>query len=257
MDFLPRVIPVLLLHKGGLYKTLKFRDPIYVGDPINAIKVFNDKEVDELIFLDIDASSTNAEPNFSLISKLTSECFMPLCYGGGIKSLGQIQKLLRLGVEKVAINKMAVQEPDFIKQASQQFGSSTIVVSVDYKKDILGRNRVFIRNGRIKTRFNPVEFVKMMEEFGAGEILLNSIERDGMMNGYDIKILSDFSGSLGIPLIICGGAGKIKHFEEAVRFNASAVAAGSMFVFFGKHKAVLISYPSISDLKSIFNNEES
>ena len=249
---IPRVIPVLLFHKGGLYKTVKFKNPVYIGDPINAIKVFNDKEVDELILLDIDATRNKTEPNYSLISNIASECFMPVCYGGGIKNTNQIKKILRLGIEKIAINSQAVTDPGFVKSASEQFGSSTIIVSIDYKKDILGIPRVYIQNGNVKTKYKPLELSLLLQDKGAGELLLNSIDRDGIMTGYDLNLINAVARSLQIPVIACGGAGRIEHFSEAIQNQASAVAAGSMFVFYGAHKAVLINYPFIEDLKKIF-----
>jgi cyclase len=255
MAKIPRIIPVLLYHKGGLYKTVNFKKPSYVGDPINAIKVFNEKEVDELILLDIDASVNKTEPDYNFISKIVSECFMPLCYGGGIQTLDQIQKILRLGVEKVAINHKAVSDPKFIKEASDRFGSSTIVVSIDYKKDLFGNNKVYVSNGKVKTKYNPKELALLYEEMGTGELLLNSISRDGKMRGYDLQLINEITESIQIPLIACGGAGQMNHFAEAIKCHASAVAAGSMFVFYGYHKAVLINYPSRKDILNIINNE--
>lgn len=253
MNKIPRIIPVLLYHKGGLYKTVQFQKPVYVGDPINAIKVFNDKEVDELILLDIDASANKTEPNYELISKIASECFMPLCYGGGIKNIEQIKKIIRCGVEKIALNSSAIETPELIREAASKFGSSTIVVSIDYKKNFWGKNVVFYKNGKEKTKYDPLELALKFQNLGAGELLLNSIERDGCMKGYDIEMIRNVSKELDIPVIACGGAGKIDHFVEAINNHASAVAAGSMFVFYGSHRAVLINYPFMSDIKKIFN----
>jgi len=254
MKMLPRIIPVLLLHKEGLYKTVKFSAPKYVGDPINAVKVFNDKEVDELVFLDIDATKENREPNYDLLKQIASECFMPLCYGGGIKNIEQIRKILKLGFEKVAINSEAVRNPEFIKQSSQVFGSSTIVVSIDYKSTFLSGKYPFAENGKMKAKTNLLNFVKLVEEMGAGEILLNCIENDGLMQGYDLQTIDLVSKSVSIPVIACGGAGKLTDFSQAIQHQASAAAAGSMFVFYGPHRAVLISYPDTHELKQLFEN---
>lgn len=246
-----RVIPCLLLKESGLVKTEKFKKPKYLGDPINIVKIFNDKEVDELIFLDINSSKYNKQINYEMISKIASECFMPLSYGGGIKNIDEIRNLLKIGVEKVAINSSTVNYPDLINEASKIFGSSTIIASIDVKKNFFGKYEVWINGGSLNTKINPVDHAKKMEQLGAGEILINSIDRDGTMNGYDIKLVKIISDSVNIPVIACGGAGNIQHLKEAVDIgNASAVAAGSMFVFQGPHKAVLISYPTQEELKS-------
>jgi cyclase len=246
-----RVIPVLLLQNDGLVKTVKFKDSKYVGDPINAIRIFNDKEVDELVFLDISASKTNKEIDYNLISDLASECFMPLCYGGGIKNVDSIRKILHLGVEKVSINTQAFENPNFIKDAVKLFGSSTIVISLDVKKNLWGNYEVWTNGGTKNTKVSPFDAIKMMEELGAGEILLNSIDKDGTMSGYDLKLIEKVSGLVQIPLIATGGASKISDFSDAVKHGASAVAAGSMFVFHGKHKAVLITYPERNELRNV------
>lgn len=247
-----RVIPVLLLKNSGLYKSVKFKDQRYIGDPINAIKIFNEKEVDELVFLDIQASINKQEPNYQVLSDIASECFMPLCYGGGIKSVRQIEKILYAGVEKVSLNTAAFENPKLIEEAAKEFGSSTIVVSVDIKKSILSGTRVYTKSGSFKTKMKPVDFAIEMENRGAGEILLNSIDSDGMMNGYDIELIQSIAQKVSIPVIACGGAGSIQHMHEAVHLGqASAVAAGSFFVFQGKHKAVLITYPKKEDLSKL------
>jgi cyclase len=246
----PRVIPVLLLKDNGLYKSLNFKNLKYVGDPINAIKIFNDKAVDELIFLDITATNNNTEPNYSMLRSIASECFMPLCYGGGIKSLKQIEKILSLGVEKVCLNSSAFLNPELVKEAAKTFGSSTIVVSIDFKKTIFFGNKVYIKNGTKSTGIDPVRFACEMESLGAGEILINSIDRDGTMLGYDMEQIKLVANSVQIPVIACGGAGSIDHITEVIKkANASAAAAGSFFVFQGRHKAVLITYLSKDDFK--------
>ena len=250
----PRVIPILLLKNAGLYKTEKFKNPKYIGDPINAVKIFNDKEVDELVFLDITASQDNREPNFEMLKDIASECFMPLSYGGGIRSVDIIREVLNVGVEKVSINTEAVRNPDLISQASQIFGSSTIIVSIDVKKNLFGKYQVFINDGYEKTALNPVDWAKEVEKRGAGEILINAMDHDGMMQGYDYHLIKAITSSVGIPVVAAGGAGSIQHLVKAVKdSHASAVAAGAFFVFQGKHKAVLITYPDYKVIQTEFN----
>ena len=248
-----RVIPCLLLKGKGLVKTVKFKDPTYVGDPINAVKIFNDKEVDELLFLDITASVERRRPSFNVISEIASECFMPLGYGGGIRSLEDIKTLFASGAEKACINSCAVENPDFIKSASDAFGSQSIVVSIDVKKTLFGKNVVYSHSGRRNTGLDPIEYAKRVQGMGAGEIFLNSIDRDGTMQGYDIELVSKVSEGVGIPVIACGGAGKLKDIAEVLdKGGASAAAAGSLFVFHGRHRAVLINYPSKQELEGAF-----
>lgn len=249
-----RVIPALLLKKDGLVKTIRFKDPTYVGDPINAVKIFNDKEVDELLFIDIQATREKRTPNFELVSRISREAFMPFGYGGGIRNLEDVNKLLRLGVEKVSINAYAIENPDFIKKAAQNVGSQSVVASIDVRQDSSGRHWVFDYRSGTTTELDPVTFAILMEKNGAGEILLNSVDRDGTFSGYDINIIRKVSGSVGIPVIALGGAGKIGDFAEAVKVGgASAVAAGSFFVFHGPHRAVLITYPAKDELKKVFS----
>jgi cyclase len=247
-----RVIPCLLLKGKGLVKTIKFKDPKYVGCPINAVRIFNEKEVDELIFLDILASVEQKEPLFKFIAEVASECFMPICYGGGIRSLGDIERLFHLGVEKVSLNTIAFQNRSLIREAAKLFGSQSIVVSLDVKRTFFGKYEVYTLNGRKNTKQDPVQCAQDMEELGAGEILLNSIDRDGAMQGYDIPMIRRVTEAVNIPVIASGGAGNIHHFSEAVKQGgASAVAAGSMFVFHGKYRAVLITYPEVSELEPV------
>lgn len=246
-----RIIPVLLLKGMGLYKSVKFKDLKYVGDPINAIKIFNEKEVDELVFLDINASVNNKEPNYQMLADIASECFMPLCYGGGIKNIDQIERILYAGVEKISINSSAFDNPQLVYDAAKKFGSSTIVVSIDVKKGFLSGSSVYTLSGTKSTKKNPLEFAKYMEDQGAGELLINSIDHDGTMKGYDLDLIKTISRSVSIPVIACGGAGSIEHFKEAVGQGASAVAAGSFFVFQGKHRAVLITYPDRKEIETI------
>lgn len=252
-----RVIPSLLLKDGGLVKTVKFNKPKYIGDPLNAIKIFNDKEADELMFLDIQASRLQRDPNYDLIAEITGECFMPLSYGGGIRNIEQIRKLLFMGVEKVVLNSYAFENPSFIKQATDVFGSSTIVVSIDVKKDWLGRTCVYSYSGEKKTPYNPVEAALLMEKMGVGEIVVNSIDQDGTMGGYDVALTKSIADAVGVPVIALGGASKISDFSDVIyNGNASAAAAGSMFVFHGNHRAVLITYPTSKELEDIFEKNK-
>jgi cyclase len=247
-----RVIPCLLLKGHGLVKTAQFRNPKYVGDPINAVRIFNEKEVDELTFLDITATVDQRMPQMKRILDIASECFMPLCYGGGIRDLEDIKEIFSLGVEKVAINTRAVEAPFFIREASDKFGSQSIVVAIDAKTNVEGRYEVFTRSGSVATGMDPARFAAQAEKMGCGEIFLNSIDRDGTQAGYDIELIKQVSRAVSIPVIACGGAGKLSDFAEAIeKGGASAVAAGSLFVFHGKHRAVLISYPSIQELEGI------
>ena len=249
-----RIIPCLLLRNKGLVKTLKFKESTYIGDPINTVKIFNEKEVDEIFFLDIDATKTKKEPPYELISNIASECFMPFAYGGGIQSIQQIDKIIKSGAEKIIINSQAFLQKDFVREAVRQFGGSTIAVSIDVKKEFFKGNIVYIIGGTQSTGKNPVEYAREIEDQGAGEILINSIDRDGVMEGYDIELIKSVSQSVKIPVIACGGAGKLNDFGLAVtEGGASAVAAGSFFVFHGKRRAVLITYPSYSEISTLFD----
>jgi len=237
-----RVIPCLLLKNNGLVKTKKFKDPIYVGDPINAVKIFNDKEADELLFIDIEASKQNKGPNYDLLSRIVKEAFMPFGYGGGIKSLEDIKRLLHLGVEKVCVNSFAIKDPEFIRKASDIAGSQSIVVSIDVKKNIFGKYKVYDYLRQKTTDIDPFEFAKKVEECGAGEILLTSVDKEGTYDGYDLDLIKRISKVVNIPVIALGGASNIDDFKQAINSGASAVSAGSLFVFYGPHKAVLINY---------------
>jgi cyclase len=247
----PRVIPCLLLKNEGLVKTVKFKDPKYLGDPINIVRIFNDKEVDELIFLDILATVENRPPNFDLLGKITSECFMPLGYGGGIRNMDDVRRLLAIGVEKFVLNTSAVENPTLVRSAADHAGSQAVVISIDVKKTLFGKYEVFTRAGRKATGLDPLKFAVEMEKQGAGEILINSIDRDGTMQGYDLDLIRRVAESVSVPVVACGGAGNIGHLAEAVQAGASAAAAGSMFVFQGPLRGVLISYPAQEELKSV------
>jgi cyclase len=248
-----RVIPCLLLKKLGLIKTVGFGSPKYVGDPINAVRIFNNKEVDELIFLDITATTENKKPNFELLSRIASEAFMPFSYGGGIRTIEDASNILRMGAEKIAINFHAFENPGFIKEVAAKHGSQSVIVSMDVKKVSVNKYEVFLKNATIPTGIDPVSYAVKMEKMGAGEIFLNSIDNDGLMRGYDTKLIKEVSSAIGIPVIACGGAGKNNDFRLAVDAGASAVSAGSFFVFVGPHRAVLINYPNPEVLSQIFD----
>ena len=253
-----RVIPCLLLHKGGLYKTEKFKKPTYIGDPINAIKIFNEKEVDELMFLDIDASVENKEPNYKMIEDVASECFMPLCYGGGITTIDQMKKIYTLGVEKISISSQAVLNPNLLKEASNIFGNQSVTVTVDIKKDLWGKKKVFINNGKKNTKLDPIDFIKKVGTLGVGEIVINSVDNDGIMEGYDIEFLKEVKSNTNVPIIALGGAGNLSHLKEVFEnSNIDAVACGSMFVYQGALKGVLISYPSYEKIQDLLGGKYS
>lgn len=237
-----RIIPILLMSQGGLVKTVKFECPRYVGDPINAVRIFNEKEVDELVLLDMDATVENRGPSFPDLEEILSEAFMPVGYGGGITSVAEIEKLFRLGIEKVVLNSVLAQQPDLLREASREFGSQSIVASIDVRRDFLGRYRAFTHGGRRKLADNPVELMRKWESLGAGEIVLNSIDRDGTRKGLDVDFIAVAAAAVTVPLVAVGGAGEVAHLTAALRAGASAVGAGSMFVFHGVHQAVLISY---------------
>ncbi|MBE0580189.1 AglZ/HisF2 family acetamidino modification protein [Devosia sp.] len=246
-----RVIPTLLLREGGLVKTTAFRAPKYVGDPINAIKIFNDKEVDELILLDITATTASKGPAFDTIADIAGECFMPVAYGGGISTIEQMRRILGIGIEKVVINSAAIASPDLIAAAAREFGSQAVVVSIDVKKTLFGRYEVRSHSGTRGTGLDPATWARKVQDMGAGEIMLTSIERDGTMAGYDLDLIRSVAAVANVPLIAAGGAGKIADFGAAVASGADSVAAGAMFVFHGPHRAVLITYPSRGDLKAV------
>jgi len=242
-----------LLRNLGLVKTVKFKNPTYLGDPINIVKIFNDKEVDELMFLDIMATVENKRPPFKLLEKVASEAFMPLGYGGGIRMLEDVKTIIGLGIEKLVINSYAVENPAFIRKVADFAGSSSVVVSMDVKKNRWGKYEVFTHSGRKATGLDPVKFAVEMAKIGAGELFLNSIDRDGTMQGYDLALTTRVASAVNIPVVACGGAHTVQDLEAAVKQGgASAAGAGSMFVFQGPHRAVLISYPTSQELKTAF-----
>jgi cyclase len=245
-----RVMPCLLLERGRLVKTVKFDNASYVGDPINAIRIYNDKEVDDLLVLDIGAGPGGAAIDLELMGRIASECFMPFTYGGGIRSLEQIKAVFAIGVEKIAVNRMALEDESFISRAADRFGSQSIVVSIDVRRPRFRPYEVFADRGRRPTGVRPVEFARRMERMGAGEILLNSIDRDGTMEGYDLELIKAVATSVGIPVIACGGAGRVSDLPAAVDHGAAAVALGSMAVYQGRQRAVLINFPSRDELRA-------
>ena len=245
-----RVIPVLLIQDGGLVKSIKFKNHKYVGDPINAVKIFNDKEVDEIIILDISATPNKRQPNISHISEIAGEAFMPFAYGGGISSIDQVSEILYQGAEKVVLNSNALDQPKLIEDIAKRYGSQSIVISIDAKNTLLGGNRVFRNGGSKKTPWSTESFAKHVESLGAGEIMLTSIDQDGTFGGFDVKLINQVSQAVQIPVIASGGASSLEDFKAGIDAGASAVAAGSYFIYQMPHRAVLISYPNQSELKS-------
>ncbi len=247
-----RIMPCLLLMDDGLYKTIQFKKPGYVGDPINAIKIFNDKEVDELVFLDITATEKQKGPNFKLIEDIASECFMPLAYGGGISTLDQAKRIFEIGVEKIALNSAAINNPKLIEDISKIYGIQSIIVSIDYKKNLWGKVFVHGQRGRKSIGKTPEIFAKEMEQFGAGEIMLTSIEREGTWQGLDIEMLQKVADAVNIPVIANGGTGNMTHIQEAVKQGgASAVTLGSMCVYQKQGLGVLINFPKRKDILEV------
>lgn len=250
--FRPRIIPVLLLKNQGLIKSIGFKDYRYIGDPINAVKIFNDLKADELVFLDILASKENRTISLDFVKDVGEEANMPFAAGGGITTLEHIKSIISAGAEKVVINTKAAIDPDFIRAASETFGSSTIVVCIDVKKKFLGKEQTWISNGSKATGMDPIEFAQQMEERGAGEIIIQSIERDGAMQGYDIALIRKISEAVNIPVIALGGAGNIQHMKQAfIEAYANGLAAGSMFVYHGARNGILINYPERAEIETI------
>jgi len=248
----PRIIPCLLIQNKGLVKTVNFKDPKYVGDPINAVKIFNEKEVDELMMLDIDATVKDLEPDYRNIEFWASECRMPLCYGGGIKTVEQAQKIFALGVEKVALSSSAIENPSLVTEISDSVGSQSVVVVLDVKKKLFGGYEVLTHNGKTSTGKSPFDLAQKFESLGAGEVVINNIDKEGTMKGYDFDLIRKIRSIISIPLTVCGGAGSLDHIEELVReFKIIGASAGSLFVFKGKYKAVLINYPSKQEIGNI------
>ena len=247
----PRIIPCLLVKNGGLVKTVQFGSPKYVGDPLNAVRIFNEKEVDELTVLDIDATAEGREPNYALIRDLAVECRMPLCYGGGVTTAEQVQKIISLGVEKVALSAAAVADPTLLPRACERVGRQSVVVVLDVKR-VGSRYEVFTHNGRRASGLEPAEFAARVEQLGAGEIVVNAIDRDGVMKGYDLELMTRVRDAVTLPLTALGGAGSLKDIGELIRtFGIVGAAAGSLFVFKGVYRAVLINYPNRADKNAL------
>ena len=244
MPLQPRIIPVLLLHKGGLYKTKQFKKPSYVGDPINAVRIFNEKQVDELMILDIDCSVNNSAPNYELIEEIASEAFMPVAYGGGVNSLEIAKKLFGLGIEKVVLNTILQHNTTLIQQIGDTYGAQAVVACIDFKKNLFGKTNAYFKSGSTKADQSIPQLAKVYEAAGAGELLLNDIDREGSYSGYNLTMLKELVSIVNIPVVVSGGASQVSDFTEAAQNGASGMAAGSMFIYQRPYNAVLISYPS-------------
>ncbi len=241
----PRVIPCLLVKNGGLVKTVGFAQPKYVGDPLNAVRIFNEKAVDEIFVADIDASVLDKEPDYELIKKLAVECRMPLCYGGGVRSVEQAERLVSMGVEKVALSSAALADPTLVTRMASVVGGQSVVTVLDIRRDKSGAPVVWTHNGQRRTSRVASEAAKLMADSGAGEIILNSIDNDGAMQGYDLPLIAEVLAAVSVPVTALGGAGSLAHIKTLIeRFGLVGAAAGSLFVFKGVYRAVLINYPS-------------
>lgn len=250
----PRVIPCLLVHNGGLVKTVAFKDPKYVGDPINAVRIFNEKEADELTVLDIDATAHKAEPDFKMVARLAAECRMPLCYGGGVKTAEQARRIIGLGVEKIAISSAAMEAPILVSQVAQEIGGQSVVVVIDARTDPrTGMSMVWTHNGTRATGRTVLDVAQEAEALGAGEIVVNSIDRDGTMSGYDLSLARSVRQAVGIPITLLGGAGSLEDIKALVEAcGVVGAAVGSLFVFKGAYRAVLINYPAPQKKDELF-----
>lgn len=253
MKLLPRIIPCLLMDRQRLVKTVRFRNPVYVGDPINTVRILNEKEVDEVVILDVSATAEGRKPTFAYIEEIASECFMPLAYGGGVSCLDDIRVLFSIGIEKVCMNTHALTNPRLVQQAAENFGSQSIIVSVDVRRSFWGQRRVCAKRGRKVTGLDPVAYCGDAVRHGAGEILLTDIDREGTLRGYDLEFMRTVADAVSVPIIACGGASSLDDMVKVVREGgASAAAAGSLFVFHGHHRAVLINYPTRDELEMAF-----
>ncbi len=250
----PRIIPCLLIKDGALTKTTQFVNHQYIGDPINAVKIFNEKNVDELIILDIDATIKNKSPNLSMIDNFAAECRMPLCYGGGIKTTKQICDIIEMGVEKVSLSSTAINDPEIVKEAVSLIGSQSVVVTIDVKKSY-NNYYAYINNGKVNTKCNVIDLVETFQEFGVGEIIINSIDKDGMMEGYDISLIKKIKNIINIPLTVIGGAGALSDIGNLYKsFGLIGASAGSLFIYKGLYKAVLINYPNFDIRNELYKN---
>ncbi|SHE74247.1 AglZ/HisF2 family acetamidino modification protein [Chryseobacterium sp. OV279] len=251
----PRIIPSLLLQDNGLVKTVNFKNPKYVGDPINAVRIFNEKEVDELAIFDIDATAKGLEPNYSLIERIANQSRMPLCYGGGVKTVEQAQKIFGLGIEKIALSSAVLQNPQLITQIAERVGSQSVIVVLDVKKKLFGGYEVYTHNGKKATGIDPFKFVEEAQKLGAGEIVINSIDQDGVMKGYDMALINKVREKISLPLTVLGGAGTLNDVKQVIdKHGIIGVAAGSLFVFKGVYKAVLINYPTFEEKEKLIQN---
>ena len=243
-----RIIPVLLLKDDELYKTVRFSNPQYIGDPINAVKIFNEKDVDEIIIFDIDATVNKKQPNYKLLQEIAAESFVPISYGGGVNDIEIFKEMIQIGYERLCMNSVFYYNQSIISECVEKFGSSSVIIGIDYKK-VRGKNFVFVESGKKNTGIEVSDYAKQVETAGAGEIFLNSIDRDGTYQGLDLKVAAEISDQCKIPVIICGGANSLQNIKSAFELNISAVAAGSLFVFYGRYKAVLINYPDKTRIK--------
>lgn len=246
--FRPRVIPVLLLKGEGLVKSINFKNYKYIGDPINAVRIFNDLKADEVVFLDIEATKNGTSISLDFVKEVGEEANMPFIVGGGIRDIDTIRKIISAGAEKVVIGSHAIINPNFVKEAVEEFGSSTISVCLDIKKNFWGKEKLWIKAGTKSTNIEPISFAKKMEDFGAGELIVQSIDRDGQMKGYDLDLINRVAKEVTIPIIALGGAGKYADLEKAYNNYANGLAAGSIFVYHDEKRGVLINYPNLSEL---------
>jgi cyclase len=249
----PRIIPSLLIQDNGLVKTVNFKNPKYVGDPINAVRIFNEKEVDELAIFDIDATAKGLEPNYSLIERIANQSRMPLCYGGGVKTVEQAQKIFGLGIEKIALSSAVLHNPELITQIANRVGAQSVIVVLDVKKKLFGGYEVYTHNGKKSTGINPFDFAEKAQRLGAGEIIINSIDQDGLMKGFDMNLIDKVRDKISLPLTVLGGAGELQHIQQVIhKHGVIGVAAGSLFVFKGVYKAVLINYPEKGEKEKLY-----
>lgn len=249
----PRIIPCLLVHNKGLVKTVKFKDAKYVGDPINAVKIFNEKEADELMVLDIDATAQNREPDYKMIENLAVECRMPLCYGGGIKTVEQATRIFNLGVEKIALSSGAIENPKLISDIAKEVGNQSVVAVIDVKKRMFGGYDVYTHNGTKKSKVDLENLIGKLQSLGVGEIVINSIDNDGIMKGYNLSLIEKIKPLTDVPMTVLGGAGSLDDIKTLIeKFGIIGCSAGSLFVFKGKYKAVLINYPNKIEKAKIY-----
>ncbi len=250
---LNRVIPVLTIENNNLVKTVQFSKSKYIGDPLNAVRIFNEKEVDEIMLIDISATKNNREPNYELIESISGECLMPLSYGGGIRTLQQAKDIFALGVEKICLNNVALKDTLLISKLVNQFGSQSIIISIDIKRNIFKKPKIYSYLNKKKLEHDWINFIKNLSEIGVGEILLNSVDKDGLLKGPDNELVEMLSKEINLPIVSLGGIASLHDMKKLIKSGASAVAAGSFFCFYGPHKAVLLTYPTYEEIKSLFS----